>query len=176
MASVTLHIRINDAYVPVLCIPVTDCDRFSLTPRSWLRFLGYCIYGRIGHISSTPDGPPINYQGQVRAGAHYYFTSPGTHIPVDTGFKLIILTETPQLLDTRCIDGRTSDNTTSDAYTTESCAGFRDQLKDRDGSCIITNASASMCDGVHYYAHSKGSQVGLVVWLHQKLSDIHHST
>ena len=91
-------------------------------------------------------------------------------------FKLIILTETPQLLDTRCIDGRTSDNTTSDAYTTESCAGFRDQLKDRDGSCIITNASASMCDGVHYYAHSKGSQVGLVVWLHQKLSDIHHST
>ena len=91
MASVELHMQINDAYMPVLSIPVTDCNRFSLKPLSWLRFLGYSIYGRIGDISSTPDGPPIDYQMAVQAGTHYYFTSPGAHISLDTGFKLIIL-------------------------------------------------------------------------------------
>jgi hypothetical protein len=154
MASVELHMRINDAYMPVLSIPVTDCNRFSLRPLSWLRFLGYCIYGRMGNISSTPDGPPIDYQMAVQAGARYYFTSPGTHIAVDAGFKLIILTETPRLLDTQCIDDRTSD-----ADTTESRAGFRGRLTDRDGTCIVTNAPPLLCHGSHYYPHSKGSEV-----------------
>jgi len=146
--------RINDAYMPVLSIPVTDCNRFSLRPLSWLRFLGYCIYGHIGDISSTPDGPPIDYQMAVQAGIHYYFTSPGTHIPVDAGFKLIILTETPRLLDIRCIDDRSSD-----AETTETRHDFRRKLRDRDGTCIVTDAPAQLCEGSHYYPHSKGSEV-----------------
>jgi len=44
-------------------------------------------------------GSPIDYQMAVEAGANYYFTSPGTHIPVDAGFKFIILKEMPWLLD-----------------------------------------------------------------------------
>jgi len=151
---VELHIQINDAYMPVLSIPVPDCNRFSLKPLSWLRFLGYCIYGQIGDLSSDPDGSPIDYQMAVEAGANYYFTSPGTHIPVDAGFKLIILTETSRLLDIRCIDDRTSD-----ADTTESRAGFRDDLEDRDGTCIVTDAPPLLCEGAHYYPHSKGSEV-----------------
>ena len=69
-------------------------------------------------------------------------------------FQLIILTETPQLLDTRCMDDRTSD-----ADTTDSRASFRDRLKDRDGTCIITDAPPLLCEGFHYYPHSKGSEV-----------------
>src|SRR5882672_3442549 len=98
MASVELHMRINGVHMPVLSIPVPDCYRLSLKPLRWLRFLGYCIYGDKGDLSSTLDGPPIDYQMAVEAGAHYYFTSPSTHIPVDPGFKLIILTEPPRLL------------------------------------------------------------------------------
>ena len=154
MASVTLHMWINDTNMPVLAIPVNDCNRFSSKPLSWLRFLGYCIYGCVGNISSTPDGPPINYQMAVQAGAHYHFTSPGTHIPVDAGYKLIISTEPPRLLDIQCIEDRISD-----ADTTESRAGFRDQLRDRDGTCIVTDAPPLLCDGSHYFPHSKGSEV-----------------
>jgi hypothetical protein len=41
--------------VPVLSIPVVDCNRFALKPLKWLRFLGYAIYGREGRISETVD-------------------------------------------------------------------------------------------------------------------------
>ena len=80
MASVELHIRIDNTYIPVLSIPVDDCNRFALNPLRWLRFLGYAIYGSQGHISATADGPPVDYESAVEGGAHYYFTSQGTSI------------------------------------------------------------------------------------------------
>jgi hypothetical protein len=80
MAPVELHIRIDNTYIPVLSIPVDDCNRFALNPLRWLRFLGYAIYGSQGHISTTADGPPVDYESAVEGGAHYYFTSAGTII------------------------------------------------------------------------------------------------
>ena len=80
MASIELHIRIASTYIPVLSIPVDDCNRFALKPLRWLRFLGYAIYGSHGHISVTPNGVPVNYDAAVEGGVHYYFISGGTCI------------------------------------------------------------------------------------------------
>jgi hypothetical protein len=92
MASIELHMRIDNAHVPVLSIPVDDCNRFALKPLRWLRFLGYAIYGVHGHISATAGGPPVDYELAVEGGAYYYFISAGTgiHIHVGGGFVLII--------------------------------------------------------------------------------------
>jgi hypothetical protein len=80
MASIELHIPVDNAYIPVLSIPVDDCNRFALKPLRWLRFLGYTIYGKEGHISATAGGPPVDYESAAEGGAHYYFTSAGTGI------------------------------------------------------------------------------------------------
>ena len=82
MASIELHIQIDldNAYIPVLSIPIDDCNRFALKPLCWLRFLGYAIYGSHRHISASADGPPVDYQLAIEGGSHYYFTSAGTHI------------------------------------------------------------------------------------------------
>ncbi|KAF5384121.1 hypothetical protein D9615_003273 [Tricholomella constricta] len=137
MASVQLHISLDNAYIPVLSIPVDDCNRFAAKPLRWLRYLAYTIYGRQGHISAIAGGPPVDYESAVAGGADYYFTSP----------------EQPRLLDVKCIDYRTSD-----ANTTESRRGFRENLQVRDGSCIVTNVPARGCEGAHLIPHSKGSE------------------
>jgi len=80
MTSIELHIRIDNAYIPVLSIPFDDCNRFALKPLRWLRFIGYTIYGNQGHISAAADGPPVDYESAIEGGARFYFTSAGTGI------------------------------------------------------------------------------------------------
>ena len=81
MASIELHVRINNAYLPVLSIPVDDCNRFALKPLRWLRFLGYAIYGSQGHICATEDASDrVDYESAIEGGTHYYFVSRSTVI------------------------------------------------------------------------------------------------
>ena len=89
MASIQLLIQIDNTWMPAFSIPVADCNRFSLRPLKWLRFLGYAIYGRIGDIYTRPGGRPINYQLAVHAGARYFFISEGK-IHVGGRFLLIL--------------------------------------------------------------------------------------
>lgn len=38
---------------------------------------------------------------------------------------------------------------------------FRDEVIQRDGSCLITRAPAEMCDAAHLILRSKGNEVSL---------------
>jgi hypothetical protein len=49
--SIQLVVNIDNAWIPVLTIPVVECDRFAGKPLKWLRLLGYMIYGQ-GDIST----------------------------------------------------------------------------------------------------------------------------
>lgn len=157
MTSITLHMRINEnsGFIPVLSIPVDECNRFALRPLKWLRFLGYTIYGRIGHISAAPHGPPMDYQLAIEGGAHYYFISSGMFIHVGLGV-LIIQIGPPRLLDNQCINDRISSIAESAGR-----AGFRAGLNNRDHTCIVSNAPNQLCEGAHILPHSKGSEVSL---------------
>ncbi|KAF9519399.1 hypothetical protein BS47DRAFT_31070 [Hydnum rufescens UP504] len=137
MDSITVHVQISGVYLPVLSIPVVECHRFAFKPLKWLRFLGYTIYGQEGHISLSPGADSVDYESAIEGGVHYFYVSP---LP-------------PRLLDTRCINDEISD-----ADTTESRAEFLDHLVDRDGGCIVTNATPQYCDACHYYPRSKGSE------------------
>jgi hypothetical protein len=155
MASIQLFIQIDNTWMPALTIPVADCNRFSLKPLKWLRFLGYTIYGREGYISARIGGRAVNYQSAVQGGSCYYFNSAGTQIHVGVRFSLILyLQDEPRFLDTQCIDERTSDS-----GSTETRDGFGMAIRLRDGTCIVTDEPARFCVAAHYYPHSKGSEV-----------------
>jgi hypothetical protein len=57
--NVQLWIRFGYGYRHALSIPVHECQRFSLHPLTWLRFLGYAIYGKEGYLSRERDGEQV---------------------------------------------------------------------------------------------------------------------
>ena len=34
------------AYLPILSIPVVECNSFALNSLKWLRYVGYTVYGQ----------------------------------------------------------------------------------------------------------------------------------
>jgi hypothetical protein len=71
--NVELWIKFDDTYQLALSIPVDACQRFSLHPLTWLRYVGFTIYGSEGHISLLPDGPVVDYyQATIQPGIYHY--------------------------------------------------------------------------------------------------------
>ena len=59
-----------------LSIPLAQCETFANSPLKWLRFLGFAIYGRQGRLSTSMNGPELDYTAPIEARA-YYFMSDG---------------------------------------------------------------------------------------------------
>lgn len=75
--NVKLYISLNGKARLALSIPMDKCAALSLYPIKWLRFLGYTIYGREGHISLSDGGPPVSdYTSDIETRS-YYFICPG---------------------------------------------------------------------------------------------------
>ena len=80
MATIQLWIRFGDEYQHALSIPIHTCQQFSLHPLTWLRFLGYAIYGKEGYISRERDGEEVeDYRpgGAAISAGNYYYISQG---------------------------------------------------------------------------------------------------
>ncbi|KAF8322879.1 hypothetical protein F5887DRAFT_1166089 [Amanita rubescens] len=118
-ATVELRMLIDGIYQPALSIPVDKCQLFSLHPLTWLRYLGFTIYGTEGHISTAPGGQEVDYyQADMKPGIYYY------------------VSQEPFLLDPDLMDDRTSD---SSVLSTDR-ANFRQSVTDRDGTCLMTGS------------------------------------
>ncbi|EDR14543.1 uncharacterized protein LACBIDRAFT_321675 [Laccaria bicolor S238N-H82] len=111
--NVQLWIRLGDAYQHALSIPVHECQRFSLHPLTWLRFLGYAIYGKEGYISRERDGEQV-----------------ADYRPEDNDFRL---------LDPKVMDDRTSVG----SEVTSRQADFRQDVVNRDRCCVMTGSAGS---------------------------------
>jgi hypothetical protein len=70
--EVQLWMSFGDDTLRALSIPVKNCQCFSRRPLAWLRYLGYCIYGKEGHISTVVGGPEVNYNQDTIQGDYYY--------------------------------------------------------------------------------------------------------
>lgn len=138
--NVELWIRFGDEYQHALSIPVHECQRFSLHPLTWLRFLGYTIYGKEGYISLERDGEQVaDYRpdGVAISGGNYYYISQ------DSDFRL---------LDPKAMDDRTS-------YTLEVNKRrpyFKRDVVNRDRCCVVTGTL--QFDAFHIIPHAKGDQ------------------
>jgi len=71
---VELRMPIDGIYQSALSIPVEACQRFSVHPFTWLRYLAFTIHGTEGHISTAPvSGPEVDYyQTDIQPGIYYY--------------------------------------------------------------------------------------------------------
>jgi hypothetical protein len=75
-----LYLQVNGSWRSILTIPNDDFNRFTTRPLAWLRFLGYAIYGRDGHLKTRPNGPQLDSYntGVADLNRRYYYQSPGT--------------------------------------------------------------------------------------------------
>lgn len=90
--NVQLWIRFGDEYHLALSIPLHVCQQFSLHPLTWLRFLGYAIYGIIGYISPERDGEEVaDYRpdGAAISPGNYYYISQGEPFRANLDLSLI---------------------------------------------------------------------------------------
>ena len=65
---VNVYLSIEDRQVLALSIPFSDIERLSVRPVKWLRFVTFAICGVRGHLSATPNGPPVDYDSISLAG------------------------------------------------------------------------------------------------------------
>ncbi|KAF8338530.1 hypothetical protein F5887DRAFT_1273085 [Amanita rubescens] len=140
--NVQLWIRFGDEYQHALSIPVHICHQFSLHPLTWLRFLGYAIYGKEGYISRERDGEQVaDYRpdgAAISAGNYYYISQ-------DNGFRL---------LDPKGMDNRTSSSDTSNV--TSRRVNFNRDVVNRDRWCVMTGTT--LFEPCHIIPHAKGDQ------------------
>src|SRR5436853_368202 len=73
--AANLWMPFDGTYQHALSIPVDICHLFSLNPLTWLRYVGFTIYGSEGHISRSPGGPNVDYyQDNIQSGNYYYIS------------------------------------------------------------------------------------------------------
>jgi hypothetical protein len=73
-------INMVNIYLHVEDRQVSDIERLSVRPVKWLRFVTFAICGVRGHLSATPNGPPVDYDSISLAGPiaeAYYYTPEG---------------------------------------------------------------------------------------------------
>ncbi|KAG8221110.1 hypothetical protein J3R82DRAFT_2637 [Butyriboletus roseoflavus] len=121
-----------------LSIPREDIKRFTLYPLKWVRFATFTVCGAKGDLSATPGGEIVEYDNVSFENLEheYYYTPNDTYHLVDYwAFN----------------DGITS------SVATPRRAKFREDIRRRDNSCVITGRSHEFCDAAHIIHNSKGS-------------------
>lgn len=150
--NVELWMLFDNEYQHALSIPVDSCQRFSVHPFTWLRYLGFTIFGNEGRIFSSPDGPEVEYYQSIILPGNYYYVSQGKSFQHPGSSHLPLMLET-LLLDPDLMDDRISDA----SYDTISHGNFKQRVTDRDRTCVMTGtAFVTAC---HIIPHAKGHQV-----------------
>ena len=62
VSHVTLHIKFDNVFLPVLHIPKPEIKHYALKPYKWLRFLGFILCGNTqpGSIAVSENEEPIS--------------------------------------------------------------------------------------------------------------------
>ncbi|KAJ7056983.1 hypothetical protein C8F01DRAFT_1256923 [Mycena amicta] len=129
-----LHVEYKSVWEVFLEIPAAELEHLTRRPLKWLNFMGWQIYGRLGHLSATAGGVPVEVEDQNIE--DYYFISP---LP-------------PRYIDIHVLNDRTSNS----SHFTARTANFRTQILARDQSCLITGIDPLDSQACHLVPHAKG--------------------
>jgi hypothetical protein len=77
--EIEIFLSFHEAQIPFLSIPLSDIERLAVFPFRWLRYVMFTICGARGDLSTTPKGPPVDYDKTEFADAEntYYYQPSG---------------------------------------------------------------------------------------------------
>ncbi|KAH9980904.1 hypothetical protein BGW80DRAFT_1267112 [Lactifluus volemus] len=123
-----------------LLIPQSDIQRLAIYPFRWLRYVMFAICGARGDLSTTPEGPYVNYDRTEFADAEtrcYYWPSE----------------------DCAFVDHQGLHDQLTSTEQTPCRSGFRSDVMRRDGpTCVVTQERKELCDAAHLIPWSKGDE------------------
>ncbi|KAH9965169.1 hypothetical protein BC827DRAFT_1126222 [Russula dissimulans] len=140
MADIEIFLVSREAQVPFkfISIPRSDIERLAVLPFRWIRYVVFAVSGARGDLSTTPRGPPVDYDRTDFAddeNTYYYWPS-----------------EDYAFVDYKGLN----DRVTSTVHTARG-SSFRESILRRDGrACVVTQAEKEDCDAVHLIPRSKG--------------------
>lgn len=136
---VNIYLNVDRSTFLFLSIPDSDVQRLSIHPFKWLRFVTFSVCGARGCLSTTPDGPAINYDSASLNGiTDFYYKPLGNCIFVDY---------------------QGSNDQATSTVPTDCPNDFRDNVIARDGpACVVTRDPAQYCDAAHLISWCKGDQ------------------
>ncbi|KAJ7623540.1 hypothetical protein FB45DRAFT_1089106 [Roridomyces roridus] len=75
-----LSLKIANVWTPTLELTTEELQSMATKPLKWLRYIGWCIYGASGSLSTEPGGPPIDSTAEESTNdfaAEYYYIVEG---------------------------------------------------------------------------------------------------
>ncbi|KAH9980933.1 hypothetical protein BGW80DRAFT_1247775 [Lactifluus volemus] len=140
MAEIEIFLIYNGAPKSFLLIPHSDIQRLAIYPFRWLRYVVFAISGARGDLSTTLEGPYVDYDRTEIADAEircYYWPSENWAF----------------------VDREGLNNRLMATNQTLCCPDFRNDVMRRDGpSCVVTQLAEEGCDAVHLIPQSKGNE------------------
>ncbi|KAH9966479.1 hypothetical protein BC827DRAFT_668182 [Russula dissimulans] len=140
MVEIEIFLSFHEAQISFLSIPRSDIERLAVFPFRWIRYVMFTICGARGTLSTTPRGPPVDYDKTEFADAEntYYYQPLEDCAFVDhegLNDRLTCTAQTPRHQD------------------------FRYNVMQRDGDvCVVTQTGRVGCDAVHLIPRSKGEK------------------
>ena len=79
MAEIEIFLSIDETQIFLLSIPCSDIERLAVSPFQWMRYVVFAICGAGGDLSTTPNGPAVDYENTEIANDEntYYYRPSG---------------------------------------------------------------------------------------------------
>ncbi|KAF7968384.1 hypothetical protein HWV62_30653 [Athelia sp. TMB] len=117
-------------------IPIETIKSLCFYPLKYLQYLGWCILGVDGHVSTTPKGTRLSAQDTLENCKTYYYVTESEG-PV---FGRVVSLEV--------IKARTTASSLSSSWS-ESRDNFSEAVRQRDLGCVFTGMPEQFCDATH---------------------------
>ena len=62
MTEIEIFLSIGEKQMTFLSIPRDDIERLAVLPFRWIRYVMFAICGARGDLSTTPNGPAVDYE------------------------------------------------------------------------------------------------------------------
>ena len=77
--EIEIFLSIDQIQMSFLSIPRSDIERLAVSPFRWIRYVMFAICGARGDLSTTPNGPAVDYENTEIANDEntYYYQPSG---------------------------------------------------------------------------------------------------
>ena len=81
MAEIEIFLSTDETQMSFLSIPRDDIERLAVSPFRWIRYVMFVICGAPGDLSTTPDGPAVNYENtEIANDENTYYYRPSSKL------------------------------------------------------------------------------------------------
>ena len=79
MVEIEIFLITDEIQMSFLSIPCSDIERLAVYPFQWIRYVMFAICGARGDLSTTPNGPAVDYENTEIANEvnTYYYRPSG---------------------------------------------------------------------------------------------------